>query len=135
MNVWTSAVDLAVRFAEGTTGGASGASGAADGATTEFNPDKVSPGIEGFLMTGLLALAVIGLGFLLVRTLRTNAYRQDVREQIEAELAEQAEAAGSDGAEVADAGTAGSEASGAVASDAAPDRGDADDSADSSAQK
>ncbi|WP_017792215.1 hypothetical protein [Leucobacter salsicius] len=109
MNVWTSAVNVAVRLAEET----------AD--DTVFDPNKVSPGVEGFLMTGLLAVAVIGLGFVLVRRMRANNYRHEVREQIEAELAEAADAA---------------------ETEAAPDRGDAGEpgaagalGADDSAQK
>lgn len=106
MNVWTSAVNLAVRLAE-------------EAEDTEFDPNKVTPGVEGFLMTGLLAVLVIGLGFVLVRRMRNNNYRHEVREQIEAELAaaEQAEAEG------AAAGAAAGEA----AETAAPDRGDAEE--------
>ena len=133
MNVWTSAVQLAVRFAEGATGGASGAAGGGSD-DTAFDANKVSPGIEGFLMTGLLALAVIGLGFVLVRTLRANSYREEVREQIAAEIAEQAEGAGGAGPAAAEQ-TGGAGASGAGASGAAPDRGEADGAAGSAAQK
>lgn len=118
MNVWTSAVNLAVRLAE-------------EADDTVFDPNKVSPGVEGFLMTGLLAVAVIGLGFVLVRRMRANAYRHEVREQIEAELAESAEAEG-----------AAAEGAEGVETEAAPDHGDADEpgaagalGADGSAQK
>lgn len=122
MNVWTSAVNLAVRLAE-------------EADDTAFDPNKVTPGVEGFLMTGLLAVMVIGLGFVLVRRMRTNNYRNDVREQIEMELAEAAEAEG--------AAAPGTAATADAAPADAPDRGDADgpatgaDSADSadSAQK
>lgn len=117
MNVWTSAVNVAVRLAEET----------AD--DTVFDPNKVSPGVEGFLMTGLLAVAVIGLGFVLVRRMRANNYRHEVREQIEAELAEAADAEGAGGAE-------------GVETEVAPDHGDAGEpgaagalGADGSAQK
>jgi hypothetical protein len=58
---------------------------------TEFDPDKVTPGWEGFVFTGLLAVGIIALGFLLVKRLRRNAYRAEVREQIAEELADQAE--------------------------------------------
>ena len=51
-----------------------------------FNPDIVSPGVVGFILTGALAVAVILLGVNLVRRLRRNAYRHEVREEIEAEL-------------------------------------------------
>lgn len=121
MNVWTSAVNVAVRLAEET----------AD--DTVFDPNKVSPGVEGFLMTGLLAVAVIGLGFVLVRRMRANNYRHEVREQIEAELAEAADA---------EAGTAEGAVAEVVETEAAPDRGDAGEpgaagalGADGSAQK
>ena len=75
---------------------------------TEFDPNIVSPGVAGFLVTGLFALLVIGLGFLLVRKLRRNQYRHDAREQIALELAERDAAAGAAGAAGA-ASTAGSE--------------------------
>ncbi len=55
---------------------------------TEFDPNQVTPGFEGFIFTGLLAAGIIVLGFLLVRRLRRNSYRAEVREQIERELAE-----------------------------------------------
>ena len=117
MNVWTNSIELAVRIAEDTT----------------FDPNSVSPGVEGFLMTGLMALLVIGLGFVLVRRMRKNAYRHDVRDEIEAELAERAEAEAAGAGETADA------------AESAPDRGDAGapgatgaaglDGSDNSAQK
>lgn len=52
----------------------------------EFDPNKVTPGFEGFIFTGIMAAAVIVLGFLLVSRLRRNSYRAEVREQIEHEL-------------------------------------------------
>ena len=55
---------------------------------TEFDASKVTPGVEGFIFTGLLAAAIITLGFLLVRRLRNSGYRHEVREQIAQELAE-----------------------------------------------
>ena len=54
---------------------------------TQFDPTTVSPGTAGFIFSGLLAAAVIVLGFLLVSRLRRNAYRHEVREQIADELA------------------------------------------------
>lgn len=51
-----------------------------------FNPDTVTPGFVGFILTGALAVAVILLGINLVRRLRRNAYRHDIRDEIEAEL-------------------------------------------------
>ncbi|MBK0418337.1 hypothetical protein JD276_04735 [Leucobacter sp. CSA1] len=71
----------------------------------QFDPDTVSPGAVGFLMTGLLAVAVILLGVNLVRRLRRSQYRAEIREELEAELAardaeevrETGEARGADG--------------------------------------
>lgn len=54
----------------------------------QFDPTKVTPGPAGFVMTAVFGAAVIVLGFLLVTRLRRNAYRHEVRESIEAELAE-----------------------------------------------
>ncbi|MBL3699679.1 hypothetical protein [Leucobacter luti] len=56
--------------------------------STEFDANQVTPGVEGFIFTGLLAALIIGLGFLLVSRLRRNAYRHEVREQIAVELGE-----------------------------------------------
>ncbi len=54
----------------------------------EFNEDKVSPGPEGFIATAVFALAVLVLGFLLVRRIRRSHFRAEARESIAAELAE-----------------------------------------------
>lgn len=56
--------------------------------STEFDPNQVTPGVEGFLFTGLMAAGIIGLGFLLVSRLRRNSYRHEVRSDIAAELGE-----------------------------------------------
>ena len=56
--------------------------------SAEFDPDIVSPGFVGFALTGLLAVAVILLGVNLVRRLRRNAYRHDIRDEIAQELDE-----------------------------------------------
>ncbi|PRI10240.1 hypothetical protein B4915_12615 [Leucobacter massiliensis] len=77
---------------------------------TEFDPNQVTPGWEGFAATGAMAVCIILLGFLLVRRLRRNAYRVEARERIAAELAEQ---------EAAAAGTAAGAAAGSAATDAA----------------
>lgn len=53
----------------------------------EFDPDKVTPGVAGFVMVAVLAVAIILLGFNLVRRLRRNAYRSEIREDIANELA------------------------------------------------
>ncbi|MGO1538000.1 MAG: hypothetical protein ACTHZ9_07185 [Leucobacter sp.] len=55
---------------------------------TEFDPDSVTPGAIGFIMTGVFALAVILLGFNLVRRLRRNAYRSEIRDSLQAEIDE-----------------------------------------------
>lgn len=73
---------------------------------TEFDPAIVSPGTQGFLFTALFALAVIGLGIILVRRLRRNQYRHEAREQIEQELAEMAERDAAANGEANDAGGA-----------------------------
>ena len=54
----------------------------------EFDPNQVTPGWEGFVMTAVFAVAIIILGTLLVRRLRRNLYRDQVREEIQQELAE-----------------------------------------------
>ncbi|UOR02273.1 hypothetical protein MUN77_02775 [Leucobacter allii] len=77
---------------------------------TEFDPTIVSPGAPGFIVTGLLAAAVIVLGFLLVSRLRKSAYRAEVREQIDRELAEQEAAGAADAAASGTDGGAGTEA-------------------------
>lgn len=59
----------------------------------EFNTDKVSPGPEGFIATAAFALAVIVLGFLLVRRVRRSQYRSEIREGIAEELAAEKPAA------------------------------------------
>ncbi len=65
---------------------------AKDGET--FDADKVTPGPEGFIATAVFAAAVIALGFLLVKRLRRNTYRHEIREDIAAELAESENADG-----------------------------------------
>ena len=54
----------------------------------EFDPNQVTPGWEGFVFTGLIAVAIILLGFNLVSRLRRNAYRAEVQEEIARELSE-----------------------------------------------
>lgn len=69
MNLWV----VGVRFAE---------------EKVEFDPNQVTPGWEGFVFTGLIAVGIILLGFNLVSRLRRNAYRAEVQEEIARELAE-----------------------------------------------
>lgn len=54
-----------------------------------FDPNSVTPGVLGFLVTALFALAVIFLGRDLVRRLRRGRYREEIREELAAELAAQ----------------------------------------------
>ena len=54
----------------------------------DINPDDVTPGVLGFVITLLFALAVIGIGLDLYRRVRRMQYRQEVLEEIEAELAD-----------------------------------------------
>lgn len=55
---------------------------------TEFDPDQVTPGAAGFIVTGIFALAVILLGLDLGRRLRRSRYRAEIREDLEREAAE-----------------------------------------------
>ncbi len=59
----------------------------------EFDPASVSPGVIGFAVTALFALAVIFLGFDLVRRLRRSKYRHEIGEALAAEIAERDTAA------------------------------------------
>ena len=54
----------------------------------EFDATSVSPGVVGFIVTALLAVAVIFLGFDLVRRLRRSKYRHEIRESLAVEIAE-----------------------------------------------
>lgn len=72
------------------------------GSAPAFDPASVTPGVVGFTMTALFALAVIFLGWDLVRRLRRSRYRAEIQEELQAELAER-EAAGAEGADGAGA--------------------------------
>lgn len=67
----------------------------------EFDPDTVTPGIEGFILTGLLAVAGIFLIIDVFRRLRRVAMREEISAMLDAEEQEAAERsqAGSDSAE------------------------------------
>lgn len=81
----------------------------------EFDPNKVTPGPEGFIATAVFAAAVITLGFLLVKRLRRNGYRSEIREEIAAELAETGTTtAGGSTSESGSADAGGADGSGAV---------------------
>ncbi len=62
-----------------------------------FDPNKVTPGVGGFLVVALLAFALFFLGFDMVRRLRRAKYRAEIQEELAAEIAER------DAALVADA--------------------------------
>ncbi|MCI4659340.1 hypothetical protein E3O44_14470 [Cryobacterium algoricola] len=53
----------------------------------EFNPDTVTPGPAGFLAILFVVLAVVALGFDLVRRIRRTTYRAEIAERLQAELA------------------------------------------------
>lgn len=67
------------------------------------DPDSVTPGIVGFIVTFLIALVTLLLVIDMVRRVRRVNYRAQVREELEAEAAAAAAADGS----VADTGRAG----------------------------
>jgi len=53
----------------------------------EFNPDTVTPGPAGFLAILFVVVAVVLLGFDLVRRIRRTTYRAEIAERLQAELA------------------------------------------------
>lgn len=53
-----------------------------------FNEDSVTPGWIGFVVTFLVAIAVVLLCVDLVRRIRRVRYRGEIRERLEAERAE-----------------------------------------------
>ncbi len=53
-----------------------------------FDPNKVTPGVGGFLVVALLAIALFFLGFDMVRRLRRAKYRAEIQEELAAEVAE-----------------------------------------------
>ncbi|MGD9605976.1 MAG: hypothetical protein AB7V10_00715 [Leucobacter sp.] len=65
---------------------------------TEFDPASVTPGVVGFVVTAVFALAVILLGTDLVRRVRRSQYRAEIAEELQAELAERDGAGAQDGA-------------------------------------
>ena len=62
----------------------------------EFDPNTVTPGIWGFVITFLIMVVVLLLVLDMVRRIRRTNYRIEVREQLEAE-ARDAEIAEADG--------------------------------------
>jgi len=55
----------------------------------EFDPDTVTPGIWGFVLTFVIMVVVVLLVLDMVRRIRRVNYRAEVREQLEAERLEQ----------------------------------------------
>ena len=58
-------------------------------ADEEFDPNTVTPGIWGFVLTFLVMLVVVLLVLDMVRRIRRVNYRAEVREQLEAERREE----------------------------------------------
>lgn len=83
----------------------------------EFDPNTVTPGVMGFVVTFLVMIAVLLLILDMTRRIRRTNYRAQVQEQLDAE--ERAEAEGA--AEPSDAGEP--TATGADASDAPAEPG------------
>lgn len=65
-------------------------------AEEEFDPDTVTPGIWGFVVTFALMVVVVLLILDMVRRIRRTNYRAEVRERLEAERLE-AEVLGNEG--------------------------------------
>ncbi|TYL50306.1 hypothetical protein [Agromyces mariniharenae] len=55
----------------------------------EFDPNTVTPGVWGFVLTFLIMVVVVLLVLDMVRRIRRVNYRAEVREQLEAERLEQ----------------------------------------------
>ena len=70
----TTILELVTRFAQASN-------------DTEFDPDTVTPGIWGFVATALVAVAVVFLGFDMVRRIRRTNYKAEINEKLQAELA------------------------------------------------
>lgn len=87
--------------------------------TSEVDPDLVTPGVAGFLITALVALAVIFLVWDMMRRIRRGRVRADIQEELDAQ--EQAErAAGATAADAEDADAAGDGRAGNAPGEPAP---------------
>lgn len=53
----------------------------------QFDPDQVSPGVGGFAVIALLAVALFFLGMDLVRRLRRSRYRAEIQADLAEEVA------------------------------------------------
>lgn len=82
----------------------------------EFDPNDVTPGVAGFVLTFVVMVIVLVLIFDMVRRIRRVNYRAEVREQLEAE--QRGEEAGEADGEAVDGGAGSVER---------PRRGDAPD--------
>lgn len=69
----TPVIAQALRFAE-------------ESGANEINPDDVTPGVIGFAITAIFAVVVILIGVDMYRRIRRMQYRQEVRDDIQAEL-------------------------------------------------
>lgn len=79
-------------------------------ATSEIDPDTVTPGVLGFVATIVVVVAVFLLVFDMVRRIRRVSYREEVRARLDAE--EAAAAQGSDAEQPGGAADAAPPASG-----------------------
>lgn len=61
----------------------------------QIDTSKVSPGVGGFLVIALLAVALFFLGLDLVRRVRRAKFRAEIQEELAAEIAERDAAASS----------------------------------------
>ena len=53
----------------------------------EFDPNTVTPGVEGFILTFLVAVIVVLLALDMVRRVRRIRYRSEIEEKLDAEEA------------------------------------------------
>lgn len=60
----------------------------------QIDTSKVSPGVGGFLVIALLAVALFFLGLDLVRRVRRAKFRAEIQEELAAEIAERDAAGG-----------------------------------------
>ncbi|MFF2372509.1 hypothetical protein [Agromyces sp. NPDC058110] len=95
-------------------------------AEDEFDPNDVTPGVWGFVITFGIMVVVLLLVLDMTRRIRRTNYRAEVQEELAREMAESAAAgSGSAGAEVS-----GAEQTDAVASDRSEDDGQPNDAGD-----
>ena len=64
----------------------------------QFDPDTVTPGVIGFVVTFLVGAVTVLLVLDLTRRVRRSRYRAEARELLDAEEAAAAEAVGGEGA-------------------------------------